>query len=53
MTSNNKMTLEQIRQILELRGSTKVFAKDYNAYNAGKTDIDNHKEVLFITEVKR
>ena len=45
--------MEQIRQILELRGSTKVFAKDYNVYNEGKTDIDNHKEVLFITEVKR
>lgn len=53
MTSNNKMTLEQIRQTMELRGSTKMFTKDYNAYNAGKTDIDNHKEVLFITEVKR
>ena len=53
MTSNNKMTLEQIRQTMEMRGSTKMFTKDYNAYNAGKTDIDNHKEVLFITEVKR
>lgn len=53
MTSNNKMTLEQIRQTMELRGSTKMFTKDYNAYNAGKTDIDNHNEVLFITEVKR
>ena len=53
MTSNNKMTLEQIRQTLELRGSTKVFETNYNAYNAGKTDIANHKEVLFITEVER
>ena len=53
MTSNNKMTLEQIRQTLELRGSTKVFDTNYNAYNAGKTDIANHKEVLFITEVER
>ena len=53
MTSNNKMTLEQIRQTMELRGSTKMFTKDYNAYNTGKTDIANHKEILFITEVKR
>lgn len=52
-TSNNKMTLEQILQTLELRGTTKMIEKGYNAYNAGKTNIANHKEVLFITKVEK
>ena len=51
-TSNNKMTLEEIRQILEMRGSTMVFDKDYKPFDAGKTELDNHKEYLFITKVK-
>lgn len=52
-TSNNKMTLGEIRQILERRGITKVYEKDYKPFNAGKTDLRNHKEYLFITKVKK
>lgn len=50
-TSNNKMTLEEIRQILELRGTTKVFYMDYKPFNAGKTELVNHQEILFLTKV--
>ena len=52
-TSNNKMTLEDIRQILEIRGLTKMFHIDYKPYNAGKTELINHKEYLFITKVTK
>ena len=52
-TSNNKMTLEDIQQILELRGTTKVFYKDYKPYNAGKTELINHQEILFLTKVTK
>lgn len=50
-SSQNKITLEQIKAILEERGKTKVYEHKYNAFNAGKTELDNHKEYLFITEV--
>ena len=52
-TSNNKMTLEDIRQILEIRGLTKMFHIDYKPYNAGKTELVNHQEILFITKVTK
>ena len=50
-TSNNKMTLEEIRQILELRGTTKMFYMDYKPFNTGKTELVNHQEILFLTKV--
>ncbi len=52
-TSNNKMTLEDIRQILALRGVTKEFIKDYRPFTTGKTELINHKEYLFITKVTK
>ena len=51
-SSKNKITLEQIQQMLASRGKTKVLSKDYRYFNSGKTKLDNHKEYLFITEVK-
>lgn len=51
-SSKNKITLKQIEEILNKKGSTKIFAKDYRFFNAGKTDLKNHQELLFITKVK-
>lgn len=51
-SSKNKITLEEIRDILNKKGTTKEFAKDYRFFNAGKTDLKNHQELLFITKVK-
>ena len=51
-SSKNKITLEEIREILNKKGTTKEFAKDYRFFNAGKTDLKNHQELLFITKVK-
>ena len=50
-SSRNKITLEQIKEILEKKGKTQIFETDYNRFNAGKTDAANHKEVVFITSV--
>lgn len=50
-SSRNKISHEQILDTLNSVGSTKVFEKNYRFFNAGKTNIDNHKEFLFVTEV--
>lgn len=51
-SSRNKITLEQINEILNTRGSTQIFEKNHNRFNAGKTDDVKHKEILFITRVE-
>lgn len=50
-SSKNKITLNQIKEILQSRGKTKIFEKSYHRFNAGKTEDTNHKEYLFITKV--
>lgn len=50
-SSRNKITLEQIKAILDSRGRTRIFEKSHSRFNAGKTDSTKHKEILFITEV--
>lgn len=50
-SSRNKITLEEITEILSKRGQTKVFEHSHQFFNAGKTDFNNHKELLFITKV--
>lgn len=50
-SSENKITLKEIKDILSERGKTKVFEKDYRHFNAGNTDFNNHKEYLFVTKV--
>lgn len=51
-SSKNKITHEKILEILNKVGNTKVFEKPFQFFNAGKTDLDNHREFVFITEVK-
>lgn len=50
-SSENKMTLEDMEMILSKKGKTQRFETPFKAFNAGKTEIDNHKEFIFITEV--
>ena len=52
-SSRNKITLEEIKTILSNKGETQVFEKKYKAFDAGKTDLNNHKEFIFITKVKK
>jgi adenine-specific DNA-methyltransferase len=51
-SSKNKITLQEIKNILTSKGKTKVFEKDYKHFNAGNTDFKNHKEYLFVTKVE-
>lgn len=52
-SSKNKITLEEIKTILDEKGKTKVFDKPYKFFNAGKTELKNHKEYVFITKVEK
>jgi len=51
-SSKNKIELEEIEEVLNAKGKTQKFAKDYRFFNAGKTDLENHQELLYITKVK-
>lgn len=52
-SSKNKITLEQIKSILDERGNTVVYDCAHRCFNTGKTEFSDHKELLFITEVRR
>lgn len=50
-SSKNKITLEDIMSILKQKGSVLIFEKSHQFFNAGKTSLDDHKELVFITKV--
>jgi len=51
-SSRNKISLQEIERILQKKGPTKVFEKNYRHFNAGNTNFNNHKEYLFVTKAK-
>lgn len=51
-SSKNKMTLEDIEAALSTRGEVQRFETSHNFFNAGKTDFNDHKELIFIVKVK-
>lgn len=53
ISSVNTISAEQIIDILKSRGKVKVREIDYRAFNSGKTELDGHKELLYICEVER
>ena len=50
-SSKNKITLKEIEEILNTKGTTKLFEKEHKHFNAGNTDFNNHREYLFLTKV--
>lgn len=50
-SSENKIKLEQLEDVLTKCGNTQVFSHEFKAFNSGKTEFDDHREYLFITEV--
>ena len=50
-SSKNKITLENIQTILESKGTVSIFEKKHQYINTGKTELPNHKELVFITKV--
>lgn len=49
--SNNKISENEIIKILSKKGKVSIREIDYKFFNAGKTDLKNHKELLFSCEV--
>ena len=50
-SSENKIKLEQLEEVLRKCGRTQVFNHEFKAFNSGKTEFDDHREYLFITEI--
>ncbi len=50
-SSKNKIELEEIQGILEQKGAVSVYEKAHQYFNAGKTSLDDHKELIFIAKV--
>ena len=50
-SSENKIKLEEISDILNRRGITKTFECSHRFFNTGKTEFNDHKELLFVTKV--
>ena len=49
--SNNKIMEEQLENILGEKGKVSKHEIKYKAFNAGKTDLSNHKEYIYVCEV--
>ena len=49
-SSKNKIKYEEIVEILNGVGNTKIFEQRYKYFNTGKTDFNDHKEFLFVTK---
>lgn len=50
-SSENKIQYDELVNILNEIGPTRVFEHGHRAFNAGKTEFDDHKEFLFVTSV--
>lgn len=50
--SNNKISEEELVEILKTKGKVTKREIDYKFFNAGKTDLKNHKELIFTCEVE-
>ncbi|BCJ93801.1 hypothetical protein acsn021_13700 [Anaerocolumna cellulosilytica] len=51
--SNAKISNEEIIETLKKKGKVIIFETDFNVYTTGKTKIENHKELLYLCEVKK
>ena len=52
-SSRNKIELDDILCILKHKGKVEVFEKKHQYFNAGKTDLEDHKEFIFICTVNK
>jgi len=49
--SNAKISAEEIVGILQKRGEVQVFETDFKVYTTGKTNIEGHKELLYLCNI--
>ncbi len=52
ISSINTISSDDMIKILSEKGKVTIKEKDYKFFNAGKTDFDGHKELLYICEVE-
>ncbi len=50
--SNNKISEDEIKSILKRKGSLVIHELDHKHFNSGKTNFKEHKEYLYVCEVK-
>jgi adenine-specific DNA-methyltransferase len=50
--SNAKISDEDIMRVLSAKGEVKIFTQDYKPFSAGKSDIENNEERLFLCVCK-
>jgi len=53
ISSVNTISSDQLIEMLSKRGQVVVKEMDYRAFNSGKTELNGHKELLYVCEVKR
>jgi adenine-specific DNA-methyltransferase len=51
-SSQNKISIEEIKRILKSKGPTQIKKIPHKHFSAGNTDFKNHLEYLFVTEVR-
>ncbi|TQR30598.1 DNA methyltransferase, partial [Campylobacter sp. MIT 99-7217] len=51
-SSQNKIKLEEIKALLEEYGKTRLFKLDFKPFSAGKTEFKDHKEIIFLSELR-
>lgn len=51
--SNAKISNEEILATLEKRGKVNTYSTNFNVFTTGKTKIEDHKEILYLCEVKK
>ena len=51
--SNAKMSTGFIIKTLKKKGKLKIFEKDFNPFTTGKTNVNNHKERIYLVEVRK
>jgi len=49
--SNAKISNDEIIRSLSKRGRVTIYSEDFQVYTTGKTNIDGHKELLYLVEV--
>ncbi|MSN95847.1 adenine methyltransferase [Campylobacter sp. FMV-PI01] len=52
-SSKNKINFNEIVEILSKKGNLTIKEKPHSFFNAGKSSLNNHKEFLFIVEVRK
>lgn len=51
-SSVNSIMYEDMMEILQKKGKVRMYETDYRFFNSGKTNLNKHKERLFVCEVK-